>query len=165
MDDIVVFRSLGHGVKLSNYKLIKVHMVHAVKYDGRHKARLVANSNLTGPITKANYSGVVSLQSIRLIGFIGKLNGLELWAADISNAYFMSYTDEKVCIIAEPEFGSLEGHLLIIVHVLYGLRFSGICWHVHMLQVLIDMGFMPCCIDPDIWLRTKGVIMNILVLC
>ena len=32
MDGIGVFRSLGHGAKVpSNYKLIKVHMVYAVK--------------------------------------------------------------------------------------------------------------------------------------
>ena len=111
-------------------------MVYAVKHDGRHKARLVANGNLTGPITKANYLGVVSFRSIRLIAFISELNELELWAANISNAYLMSYTDEKVCIIAGPEFGSLEGHLLIIVRALYGLKFSGVCWHVRMSQVL-----------------------------
>ena len=157
MDDIGVFRSLGYGAKVpSNYKLIKVHMVYAVKHDGRHKARLVANGNLTGPITEANYSGVVSLRSIRLIAFIGELNELELWAADISNTYVMSYTNEKVCIIAGPEFGSLEGHLLIIVHALYGLKFSGVCWHVRISQVLIDMGFKPCRMDPDVWLRDKG---------
>ena len=131
-------------------------MVYAIKHDGRHKARLVANGNFMGPITKANYSGVVLLQSIRLIAFISKLNELELWAADISNAYLMFYMDEKVCIIAGPEFSSLEGHLLIIVRALYGLKFSGVCWHVRMSQVLIDMGFKPYHMDPDAWLCNKG---------
>ena len=67
MDGIGAFRSLGIGAKVpSNYKLIKVHMVYAVKHDGRHKARLVANGNLTGPIVESNYSGAVSsLRSIR----------------------------------------------------------------------------------------------------
>ena len=68
----------------------------------------------------------------------------------------MSYTNEKVCIIAGPEFGSLEGHLLIIVRALYGLKFLGVCWHICMSQVLIDMGFKPCHMDPDVWLRDKG---------
>ena len=74
----------------------------------------------------------------------------------MSNAYFMSQTDEKVCITAGLEFGSLEGHLLIRVRALYGLKFSGVCWHVRMSQVLIDMGFKPCRVDPDVWLHDKG---------
>ena len=64
--------------------------------------------------------------------------------------------DEKVCIVAGPKFGSLEGHLVNIVRTLYGLKFSGVCWHVRMSQVPIDMGFKPCRMDPDIWLCNKG---------
>ena len=79
---LVFTKSLGfHAKVLSIYKLIKVHMVHGVKHDGRHKARLVANGNLTGPITESNYFGVVSLRSICMIAFIAKLNILDLWAA------------------------------------------------------------------------------------
>ena len=157
IDDVGVFCSLSHGMKVPlNYKLIKEYMVYAVKHDERHKARLVANGNLMGPITKASYFGVASLQSIRLIAFIGELNRLELWAADTFNAYLMSYMDEKVCVTAGPEFGSLEGHLLIIVCALYGLKFLGIYWRVRMSQVLIDIGFKPCCVDPDVWLHDKG---------
>ena len=155
---IGTYKSLGFGASIpSNYKLIKVHMVYAVKHDGRHKARLVANGNMTGAITESNYSGVVSLRSIRIIAFIAELNSLELWGADISSAYLMSYTSEKVCIIAGPEFGpELEGHLLIIVRALYGLKFSGVCWHNRLAAVLIDMGFFPCRMDPDVWMRDCG---------
>ena len=99
-------------------------MVYAVKHDGCHKARLVANGSMTGPITESNYSSIVSIHSIRMIAFIVEINILELWGADISSAYLMSYIDEKVCIVAGPEFGpELEGHLLILVHALYGLKF------------------------------------------
>ena len=82
-NEIGVYKSLGFGAKVpSNYKLIKVHMVYAVKHDRRHKARLVANGNMTGPISESNYSGVVSLRSIRIIAFIAELNMLELWGAE-----------------------------------------------------------------------------------
>ena len=33
------------------------------------------------------YSGVVSLRNLRLVIFLGKLNHLDLWGADIGNAY------------------------------------------------------------------------------
>ena len=50
------------------------------------------------------YSGVVS----RLVIFLGKLNNLELWGADIGNAYLEAFTDEQLYIVAGPEFQELE---------------------------------------------------------
>jgi len=59
---------------------------------------------------------------------------------------------EKVYIIAGPEFGELEGHTLIIFKALYGLRPSGLCWHECFADCLSDMGFHPCKAEPDIWM-------------
>ena len=53
--------------------------------------------------------------------FLGELNGLDVDAADVGNAYLMAYTKEKLYIIAGPEFGDRQGCLLIIVKALYGL--------------------------------------------
>ena len=50
------------------------------------------------------------------------------WATNISSAYLEAYTSEKVFIRAGPEFGDLEGHLLIAIKALYGLRASGKYW-------------------------------------
>ena len=52
--------------------------VHAVKFDGRHKARLVADGHLTPEPIENIYSGVVSLRNLRLVIFLGKLNHLDL---------------------------------------------------------------------------------------
>jgi hypothetical protein len=43
-----------------------------------------------------------------------ELNRLQLWATDIGNAYLEAYMSEKVYIVAGPEFGNREGHILII---------------------------------------------------
>ena len=45
---------------------------------------------------------------IRMTAFLAELNGNELWATDVSNAYLKSYTQEKVYITAGPEFGVIE---------------------------------------------------------
>jgi hypothetical protein len=50
-----------------------------------------------------------------------ELNGLQLWATDIANAYLEAYTTEKVYIVAGPEFGDREGHILVISKALYCL--------------------------------------------
>ena len=61
------------------YDRIKVHLVFAVKFDGRHKARLVADGHLTPVAIENIYSGVVSLRNLRLVIFLRKLNHLDLW--------------------------------------------------------------------------------------
>ena len=67
------------------YHKIKVRIVFAVKFDGRHKARLVAGGQLTPEPIENIYSGVVSLRNLRLVILLGKLNNLDIWGADIGN--------------------------------------------------------------------------------
>jgi Reverse transcriptase (RNA-dependent DNA polymerase) len=141
------------GTAPEGYKKIRCHMVYDVKHDGRHKCRLVAGGHLTDPSSDSVYSGVVSLRGIRLVTFLAELNHLELWGADVGNAYLEAKTKEKVYIIGGPEFGELEGHTLVIYKALYGLRTSGLCWHQRFADVLRSMGFLPCKAENDIWMR------------
>ena len=104
------------------YHRIKVHLVFAAKFDGRHKARLEADSHLTPEPIENIYSGVVSLRNLRLVIFLGRLNNLDLWGADIGNAYLEAFTDEKLYIVAGPQVKELEGYILIFLKALYGLK-------------------------------------------
>lgn len=90
------------------------------------------------------------------MAFLAELNDLDLWSTDISSAYLESYTKEKVYIVAGGEFGEREGHTLIIVKALYGLKSSGVRWHERFADVLRSMGFTPSRAEPDIWFRDKG---------
>ena len=146
----------GHHSKSSapnGYKKIRVHFVFDVKHDGRHKARLVADGHLTDIPVESVYSGVVSLRGFRLVLFLGELNDLEVWSTDIGNAYLEAMTSEKVYIVAGPEFGELEGHILVIHKALYGLRSSGARWHDKFADCLRDLNFQQCKAEPDIWIR------------
>ena len=106
----------GKVVTPDGFQKIRVHFVYAVKHDGRFKARLVADGHLTKEPVESIYSGVVSLRSLRMVVFLSQLNNLEIWGADVGNAYLEAYTDEKLCIMAGPEFKELQGHLLIMVN-------------------------------------------------
>jgi hypothetical protein len=118
-----LFTDLGHHTSTSIptcYKKIWVHFVFDVKHDGQHKAGLDADGHLTKIPLESVYSGVVSLLGFRLVMLMAELNNLEIWATDIGNAYLEAHTSEKVCIVAPgPEFGALEGHILVICKALY----------------------------------------------
>jgi hypothetical protein len=157
LDDYDCFHDQGKGAAIpKDFKKIRVHFIYDVKHDGRHKARLVADGHLTDIPVDSVYSGVVTLRGLRLLIFLAELNGLHTWATDIGNAYLEALTSEKVCIIAGPEFGNREGHLLIIYKALYGLRSSGARWHDRFSDCLRAEGFQACKAEPDIWMRPKN---------
>jgi hypothetical protein len=134
---------------------IGCHMIFDIKMDLTRKARLVAGGHTTTPPPKENtYSSVVSRDSLRIIFTIAALNGLDILAADVQNAYLCAPTTEKIHTTAGLEFGSDNvGRILKIVRALYGLRSSGKCWHDHLAQVLRDLGFESSKADPDVWMR------------
>ena len=138
------FTDKGKGYKPSqDYKKIRVHIVFACEHDGRRKARLVASGHLTDTPIDSVCSSVVPLRGMRTLTFLTELNGNQAWATDVGNAYLESYTQEKVCIIAGPEFGDLEGRTFIITKALCGPRSSGLRWAERCSDVLRSMGFFP----------------------
>ena len=87
--------------------------------------------------------------------FLAKLNQMEAWGTNISSAYLGAFTKEKLFIKAGPEFGDLEGHILLVEKALYGLRTSGVRWHERLTDCLRGMGFFLCKAEPNIWMREK----------
>ena len=130
--------------QIHEYKVFKV----TVKHDGKFKARLVAD----GCLTK---EPVVSLRSLRMVVFLSQLNDLEIWGADVGNAYLEAYTDEKLCTIAGPEFKELQGHLLIMIKALHGTHSGGARWYDRLFDILQELKFKPSKADPDVWMRPE----------
>ena len=107
--------------------------------------KLVNHSN-------TRYFKIWALRSLRIVCLLAELNGLKLTGGDVGNAYLEAYTTEKVCVCAGPEFGPLEGHLLVIEKALYGLRTSGARFHAKFADTLRAMGFTPTYADPNVWI-------------
>ena len=148
------FEVLGYKAPTpEGYTKIRCHFVYDIKHDGRFKSRFVAGGHMTDTPAESVYSGVVSIPGIRMVTFLAELNELELWAADIGNAYLCSVTKEKVCFTAGPEFGDKEGYTFIIIKAQYGLKTSGRRWHDRLYDVLRSMGFTPSKAEEDIWMR------------
>jgi len=110
-------------------------------------------------------SSVVSLQGIRILAFLGELNGSKAWSTDIGNAYLETHTREKVHIIAGAEFGDREGHVLIVSEALCGQHSSGLRWSKRLAHVLRSMGFFPSEAEKDIWMRDEGDHCECMAVC
>ena len=155
-DEYRTFQDIGKGKKApEGYKKIRMHLIFAVKHDGWHKVRCVADGHLTEVPVDSVYSGVVSLRGLRMMLFIAELSGLNTWATDNGNAYLEATTSERVFIIDGTEFGEWAGHTLLISKALYGLRSSGMRWHDKFADDMRDMGFLPCKSEPDVWMRVN----------
>jgi hypothetical protein len=135
------------------YRTIKVHTIFDLKYDDRHKARVVANGNLTDTPLESVYSGAVLLRGLCTCIFLGELNNMTPWATAIGNAYLEAKTTEKMCIKAGPEFGELQGNLLIIDKALYGLRLSRKAFNQLLSECLRDLGFYPSKAKSNIFMQ------------
>ena len=61
--------------------------------------------------------------------FLAELHGLQLWGADVGNAYLQALTKEELCIVAGPEFEELQRHVLVMHKALYSTRSGGGCLH------------------------------------
>ena len=88
--------------KVSNappgYQKIRVHLIFAVKYDGRHKARLVADGHLTPEPVESIYSGVVSLRNLKLVIFLGKPTILS-YGEQMLAMLILKHPQRKSCIL------------------------------------------------------------------
>ena len=81
-------------------------MVFDIKLDLTRKARLVADGHLTPDPNDSTYAGVVSRETVRISLTYAALLGVDIWAADIMNAFVQALTTEKYYIVCGYEFGN-----------------------------------------------------------
>ena len=145
----------GRYQPLLGFQEMKCHMIFDIKMDGKftRKARLVAGGHMVEAPVAITYSSVVSRDSVRIAFLIAALNDLEVYAADVTNAYINADTAEKVWCVAGPEFGHQAGVVMKIVKALYGLSSSGACWSRELSDTLHKMGFTSSKADANVWMR------------
>ena len=116
------FRLPEPGEDLSKHQYVPLVYAFDCKFDGRRRARICANGSVVEKLADSEvYSGVVSNDSVRLIMFLAKLNGLKVCAADIGSAYLMAETKEKIITKLGPGFGDWTGKTVVVHKALYGL--------------------------------------------
>ena len=120
----------------------------------KRKARYVAGGHMTKPPSALTYASVVSRESIRIGLLIAALNDLDVFSADIQNAYLTSPCEEKIWTTLGPEFGPhRQGKKALVVRALYGLKSAGAAFRNHLASCLGHLGFASSRGDPDVWFR------------
>jgi len=130
------------------------HLVFDVKMDFTRKARWVKDGHRTAKPEISTFAEVVSRESVRIALTYAALNGIDVMAADIKNAYLQAPSSEKHYVICGSEFG-LEhiGKVALIRRALYGGKSSGADFWKHLRSCMTHLGFHSCKADPDIWMR------------
>jgi len=125
-------------------------MIFDIKMDFTRKARFVAGCHTTETPASTTYSSVVSRDSVHIAFMFAALNDLDILAADVGNAYLNADCREKIWTIADPEFGSKVGTVMIIEKALYGLKTSGAAWRALLASSLTELGYESTKADPDV---------------
>ena len=94
------------GNQLIGYTEINCHMIFDVKMEFTHKARFVAGGHMTEAPSSITYASVITRDSVRLAFLIAALNGLDILACDIGNAYLNAPCHEKIWFLGGAEVGT-----------------------------------------------------------
>ena len=136
------------------YGKMTLHMIFDVKLDLTRKARLVADGHKAPEPVTTTYAGVVSRESVRIALTYAALMGLDVFGADIQNAFITAPTSEKFWIECGPEFGSeMVGTRALIKRALYGMKSACRDFRNHLRDCMSHLEFEPCQADPDLWMR------------
>jgi hypothetical protein len=151
----VAFEVLEEGIKAPiGWSKVTGHLVWDVKMDFTRKARWVLDGHKTPDPIGSTYAGVVSRDSIRIAFTYAALNGLEIFAADIRNAYLQAPSSQKDFIICGNEFGIENvGKVALIHRALYGGKSAGKDFRNHLRSCMRHLDFTSCPADPDVWMR------------
>jgi hypothetical protein len=119
------------------------------------KFRMVAGGHMMEAPATLTYASVVSRESVRLILTLAALNGLQVKAGDIQNAYLTAPVTEKIWTRLGKEFGKDCGKKAIIVRALYRLKSADASFRNHLAGCMREMGYQSCKADPDVWFKAE----------
>jgi hypothetical protein len=129
------------------FQEIGCHNAFDIKMDFTRKARFCARGHTTDTPMAMTYSSVVSRDSVRIGFMLAALNGLDVMACDLENAYLNAPCVEKIWFKGELECGSDKGKVCVVVSALYSLKSVGASWCATLAQALRDIGFVSIIAD------------------
>ena len=136
------------------WQLARLKMIWDIKSeDRRYKSRLVAGGHLIDSSGVNTYSSQVDRMTVYLLFLIAQHKKLDLMTADVGNAFPTAPNQEKVYCVAGEEFGDRKGCMVEIQRALYGLAGSSRAYMDFFADTLLNLGFKPSRVDPDLWMK------------
>ena len=111
----VAFEILEEGQPLG-WKKASGHLIWDVKMDFTRKARWVLDGHKTPDPIGSTFAGVVSHESVRIAFTYAVLNDLQVFMADIRNAYLQAPSSQKYYVVCGPEFGIENIGKVALIH-------------------------------------------------
>ena len=151
----VAFKILEEGQPApAGWKKASGHLIWDVKMDFTRKARWVLDGHKMPEPIGSTFAGVVSRESVRIAFTYAVLNDLQVFAADICNAYLQAPSSQKDYVMCGPEFGIENiGKVALIHRALYGGKSAGRDFRNHLRSCMYHLDFRPCLADPDVWMQ------------
>ena len=151
----VAFEILEEGQSATiGWKKASGHLIWDVKMDFTRKARWVQDGHKTPDQIRSTFSGVVSCESVQIASTYAALNGLQVFMADICNAYPQAPSSQNDYVVCGPEFGIKNiGKVALIHWALYGGKSVGQDFRNHLRSCMHHLDFRPCLADPDVWMQ------------
>ena len=150
----VAFEILAEGqLAPRGWRKVMGHLVWDVKMDFTCKAQWGLDGHKTPNMEGSTYARVVSRESIRIVFLYAALNGLDVFTADICNAYLQAPSSRKDYVICRAEFGIENiGHVGLIHRALYGGKTARKDFCNHLQSCMHYLKFSLCPADPDVWM-------------
>ena len=115
---------------------------------------MCADGSITDDPGPDIYAGVISVRVVILLIFFARLNGMDVCATDVIQAFLYGDCLKKVYTRAGPEFGlELNEKYLLTKKALYGLRSLAASCRIHLSNVLYKLGFVPSHVDSNSWIK------------
>ena len=151
----VAFKILEEGQSApTGWKKAYGHLIWDVKMDSTRKVRWVLDRHKTPDPIGSTFAGVVSRESVQIAFTYAALNGLQVFAADICNAYLQAPSSQKDYVVCGLEFRIKNvGKVALIHRTLYGGKSAGRDFRNHLRSCMYHLDFRPCPADPDVWMQ------------
>ena len=82
------------------------------------------------------------------------LNGLDLLAGDMQNAFLEAPTKKKIFFYTGNEWKANKGRVVVVVRALYGLKSSALQFQKHLADSIDNhLGFKASLADLDLWYK------------
>ena len=103
---------------------------------------------MRGQITQTSdvitYSSVVIRQTVCIALTMVAIHDLEVKAADVSNAYVMANSSDKIWTTLGSEFENDVGKSAIFVRILHCLKRVNVAFRAHLSEFIDSVGYNSC---------------------